>query len=164
MAVTPSDSVDAEARDGEIGAVEADERDVGAVERGDEGQVDALGGEHLAREQRGDGVRDRVVDVQEIEGVDLGDLGHAGGEREVVGRVLEERVVGDGDLVVADVGFAAVEAEGLRVGDEVDLVAARGELDAELGGDNAGTAVGGIAGDADLHKRAREQSQSSGIR
>jgi hypothetical protein len=34
----------------------------------------------------------------------------------------------------------------------VDLVAARGELDAELGGDDAGAAVGGITGDADLHK------------
>jgi hypothetical protein len=114
----------------------------------------AAGGEHLAGEQGADGVRDGVVDVEEVERVELGDLGHAGGEGEVVGRVLEERVVRDRDLVEADVGLAAGEAEGLRVGDEVDLVAARGELDAELGGDDAGAAVGGVAGDADLHSQA----------
>ncbi len=109
-------------------------------------------GEHLAGEQCADGVRDGVVNVEEIERVELGDLGHAGGEGEVVGRVLEERVVGDGDLVEVDVGFAAGEAEGLRIGDEVDLVAAGGEFDAELGGDDAAAAVGGITGDADLHR------------
>ena len=148
----PIGLVDAEAGDGEIGAVEADERDVRAVQRGDEGQMKALGGEHLTSEQCGDRVRNRVVHVQEVERVDLGDLGHARGKREVVGRVLEERIVRDRDLVIADVFFAAVEAKGLRVGDEMHLVAARRELDAELGGDNAGAAVGGVAGDADLHK------------
>ena len=124
------------------------------MERGDEGKTStARAGwcEHLAGEKRADGVRDGVVDVEEIERVELGDLGHARGEGEVVGRVLEERIVGDGDFVEVDVGFAAGEAEGLRVGDEVDLVAAGGEFDAELGGDDAGAAVGGIAGDADLH-------------
>ena len=151
MAVTPSDWVDAEAGDGEVGAVVADEGDVGAVQGGDEGQVAAAGGEHLAGEQGGDGVRDGVVDVEEVERVELGDLGHAGGEGEIVGGVLEERVVVDLDLVEVDVGLAAGETEGLRGGDEVDLVAARGELDAEFGGDDAGAAVGGITGDADLH-------------
>ena len=150
--------LDAEAGDGEIGGIEADEGDVGAVEGGDDGEI--AGGEaggrvlqHLAGEDGGDGVGDGVVDVEEIEGVEVGDLGHAGGEGEVVGRVLEERVVGGGDLVEVDAGFAAGEAEGLGVGDEVDVVAAGGELDAELGGDDAGAAVGGIAGDADLHGR-----------
>ena len=93
-------ALDAVAGDGEVGAVEADEGDIGAVEGGDEGQADAAAGEHVAGEQRGDGVGDGVVDVEEIEGVELGDLGHAGGEGEVVGWVLEERVVGDRDLVV----------------------------------------------------------------
>ena len=113
--------------------------------------MDALRGEHLAGKQSGDGVRNGVVNVQEIERVELGDLGHARGEGEIVGRVFEERIVGDGDFVIVDVFFAAVEAEGLRVGDEVNFVAAGSELDAELGGDDAGAAVGGIAGDADLH-------------
>ena len=143
---------DAELCDGKVGAVEADERDVGAVERGDEGKMMAARGEHLPGQQSADGVRDGVVDVEEIERVELGDLGHAGGEGEIVGWVFEERVVRDGDFVEVDVGFAAGEAEGLRVGDEVDLVAAGGEFDAEFGGDDAAAAVGGITGDADLHR------------
>ncbi len=115
------------------------------------GRLAAVGGEHVPGEQGADGVRDGVVDVQEIERVELGDLGHAGGESEIVGRVLEEGIVGDGHFVEVDVGLAAGEAEGLGVGDEVDVVAAGGEFDAEFGGDDSAAAVGGIAGDADLH-------------
>jgi hypothetical protein len=51
-----------------------------------------------------------------------------------------------------DIGLAAGEAEGLRGGDEVDVMAAGGELDAELCGDYAGAAVGGIAGDPDAER------------
>ena len=55
--------------------------------------------------------------------------------------------------MIEDVALPAAQAKGLRVGDEVHLMAARGELDAKLGGDDAAAAVGGIAGDADLHRR-----------
>ena len=94
------------------------------------------------------------MDVEEVELVELRDFGHAAGEGEVVGRVLKEGVVGDGDFVEEDAVLAAGEAKGLLVGDEVDLVAAGGELDAELRGDDAGAAVGGVAGDTDLHTRS----------
>ena len=77
--------LDAEPGDGEIGAVESDEGDVGAVEGGDDGEVAATTGEHFAGQEGRDGVGDGVVDVKEIEGVELGDFGHAGGEGEVVG-------------------------------------------------------------------------------
>src|ERR1700679_3419285 len=66
--------------DGEVGAVEAYQGDVGAVEGGDEGQMTASGGQHLAGQKGADGVGDCVVDVEEIEGVKLGYFGHAGGE------------------------------------------------------------------------------------
>jgi hypothetical protein len=53
--------------------------------------------------------------------------------------------------VIANVSLAACEAEGLRVGDEVDFMTACREFNAELGGNDAGAAVGGIAGNANLH-------------
>ena len=122
------------------------------MEGGDEGQADAFGGEHLAGQQGADGVGNGVVHVEQVELVELRNFSHAAGEGEVVRRVLEEGVVGDGDFVKEDAVLAAGEAEGLLVGDEVDLVAAGGELDTELCGDDAGAAVGGVAGDADLHE------------
>jgi hypothetical protein len=38
----------------------------------------------------------------------------------------------------------------------MDIVAAGGELHAEFSGDDAGAAVGGVAGDADAHKAVWE--------
>ena len=145
---------DGEFGDAEVGAVRADQRDVGAVQRGDEGQAAGFlleRGGHLARQKRRDGVGNGVVNVQQVELVGLGDVGHARGEGEAVGRVLEERIVGNFNLVVVDARNGWVEADRVRVGDEVDFVAASGELEAQLGSDDPATAVGGIAGDADSH-------------
>src|SRR5579872_2151826 len=64
--------------------------------------------------------------------------------------MLEERIAVDVHLVEVDVGFAAIEAEGRRRGDEVDFVAAGGEFDAEFSGDHAAAAIRGITGDTDL--------------
>src|SRR5665213_121351 len=71
--------------------------------------------------------------------------------REIVGRILEERIADDIHLVIENPGGEVAQAEGLLVRDEVDLVAARRERYAELRRDGAGSAVRGIAGDADLH-------------
>jgi len=92
-----------------------------------------------------------VVDVQNIEAVLLGDLRHARGKGQAVGRVLEERIVGDLHFVIEDVG-ALAEADGVRVGDEMDLVAAVGQLQSELRGDDAAAAVGGVTSDPDSHE------------
>ena len=155
MAVTPSDCSMPNCVIGRYGAVQAHQRNVGPVQRGDDGQIAAARGlllrlRHLARQQRGDGVRNGVVDVQQIERVELRDLGHARGQRQVVGRMLEERVVVDIHLVEEDVGFAAAQPERQRRGDEVDLVAARRQLNAKLRGNHARAAIGGVTGDADL--------------
>ena len=90
--------------------------------------------------------------VQQIELVILRDLRHARRQRQVVGWIFEERIVRDRDLVVEDPLFAAGEPEGLRIGDEMHLVAQRGELDAQLGGDHSAAAVGRITGNADFHR------------
>ena len=142
--------LDGEFGDGEIGGVHAHQRDIGAVQRGDEGQP-AHGGQHLLRQQGGDGMRDGVVHVQHVEVVALGHLRHARGQRQAVGRVLEQRVGRDLDLVVVDARRVRVQPDGVGVGDEVDLVAAGGQFQAEFGGDDAAAAVSGIAGDSDVH-------------
>lgn len=139
--------------DAEVRAVDADQGDVGSVEGGDEGErAFALSGHDAAGEHRGDGVGNRIVDVEQVEVVFLGDFRHAGGESQAVRRVLEERVVRDFDLVIDDIR-AVVEADRVGVGDEVDLVAAVGEFESEFGGDDSAASVGWVASDADSHAR-----------
>src|ERR1700722_1910813 len=131
---------DGKASDGEIAAIAADECDVGAVKRGDEGQ--ATRGGHGTGQQGADGVGNGVVDVEKVQGFGFEDFEHFGGEGQRVGRMVEERVAGDFDFVKMNVRVVGVHADGRGVADEVDVVAARGELLAELGGDDAGAAGG----------------------
>ena len=91
------------------------------------------------------------MDVEEVERFGFEDFEHFGGESERVGRMIEKRVAGDLDFVEMDVRVVEIHADGRGVGDEMDVVAAGGEFLAELGSDDAGAAVGGIAGDADFH-------------
>ena len=84
---------DSEAGNGKIRPVESDQGDVGTVERGDKGQQPVAFGQHLAGKQRAHGVGDGVVNVQEVELVVFGHLGHAGGQSEIVRRVLEEGII-----------------------------------------------------------------------
>src|SRR5664279_6138873 len=44
-----------------------------------------------------------------------------------------------------------IQTDGIRVGDEMDLVAARGQFHSQLGGDNPAAAVGWITSDPDVH-------------
>ena len=141
--------LDGEFGDGEIAAVAADQCDVRAVKRGDEGQT-ARGG-HGAREHGADGVGNGVVDVEQIERFGLEDFEHFGGESKRVRRVIEKRIAGDFDLVKMDVRIVGIHADRRGVADEMDVVAASGEFLAEFGGDDAGAAVRGVAGDANLH-------------
>jgi hypothetical protein len=78
-------------------------------------------------------MRNGVVDVEQVEAMREHDLVHAHGEGKVVGRILEQRVLADIDLVEEDAGEEGREAKRLLVGDEVHLVSALGEGDPELG-------------------------------
>ena len=127
-----------------------DQRDVRPVKRRDERQLpSAL--HHLLREQRRDRMRNRVVDVQQIEIVSLRYLRHSRRERQAIRRVMEQRVLRDFDFVVVNAGNARIEPDGIRVRDEMDLVAAIRQLQSEFGGDNAAAAVRRITGDPDPH-------------
>ena len=109
---------------------------------------------HLLRQQRRNRMRDGVMYVQQIEIVALRDLGHARRQRQQVGRVLEQRIAGDLDFVIVDARNAGIEADRIRVGDEMHLVAAIGQLESELGGDDPAAAVGRITCDPDPHGTA----------
>ena len=47
-------------------------------------------------------MRNRVVDVQQIEIVAFGDLRHARRERQAIRRVVKQRIVRNFDLVIVD--------------------------------------------------------------
>ena len=102
--------LDAPAGDRQIRAVLADDRDVGAVQRRDDLQRHAVAVAHLARQDRRDRVRQRVVDVQQVEARARRDLRHLRGQRERVRRRDEERVGRRDDLVEVDALAAAGRA------------------------------------------------------
>jgi hypothetical protein len=98
-------------------------------------------------------MRDGIVHMQKVEIVELRNFSHAGRERKVIRRVVEQRVAGDFHLVIVDVRLLASEANGLCIGDEMDFVPALRQLQAKFRGDNSTTAVRRITGDSDLHVR-----------
>ena len=134
------------------GGVLPDERDVGPVQRRDEGHAQPARAQDLPREERDGGVGDGVVDVQQVELLALDHLDELRRQRGVVGGVLEQRVVHPRHLVVVHVGRVAREARRLAVADEVHVVTAAREREPELGGDDAGAAVGGVAHDPDAER------------
>src|SRR5690606_26245772 len=160
----PVARVDGVLDDGAVRRVLPDERDVGAVQGGYDGDVAALAVEDLAGEDGAGGVGDGVVDVEEVEALVPHDVHHLARQRDGVGGVLEERVRVDAALVDEQAVRDVVEAEGEVVGDEVDLVAARGGRLAELGGDDAGAAVGGGAGVDEVHGGAGGRALRYGSR
>jgi hypothetical protein len=100
------------------------------------------------------------MDMEEVEGFGFEDFEHFGGEGEGVGRMVEERVGDDFDFVEMDARVIGVHANGRGVADEMDVVAAGGEFHAELGGDYARAAVGGVTRYAYAHRMGFEFSSS----
>jgi hypothetical protein len=89
--------------------------------------------------------------MQQIEIIKLGHFRHARRQSKVVRGVVEERITGNFDLVEVNVRLWLREPDGLRVGDEMNVVAALRQLEAEFGCNHSASAVGGIARDPDLH-------------
>jgi hypothetical protein len=58
---------------------------------------------------------------------------------------------GYSNLVIVNIGLRLGQPDGLRVRDEVHLVAALRQFQAQLGCDYTAAAVGGITGDSDFH-------------
>jgi len=94
---------------------------------------------------------DGVMDVQHIQIVILRDLRHPRRERQAVGRILEQRVIRYFHFVIEDARGSWIQADRIRVSDEMDVMAAGGQLQAKLGGNDSAASIGRITGDADLH-------------
>lgn len=56
--------------------------------------------------------------------------------------------------MIKDAAFTPGQAEGLRIADEVNLVAECSQFNAEFGGNDAAAAVSWIARDSDAHRPA----------
>jgi len=145
--------LDGKTRNRKIRAVEPDQSDVGAVQSGDKRQMAPRWScrQHLLGQHGAHRVRNRVVHVQQIEFVELRNLGHARGQRQIVRRIFKQRIARDLDLMIMNVRFGAGQTNGLRIGDEMNLMAAPGEFKSQFGGHNSAAAVGGITGDTNLH-------------
>ena len=89
--------------------------------------------------------------VQQVQVVALRHFRHARRQRQAVRRVLKQRIVGDLHFVIVDARRIRIQADRIRIRNEMDLVPARGQFHSQLGGDNPAAAVGWIASDADVH-------------
>src|SRR5690349_10230496 len=89
--------------------------------------------------------------MQQIEPVIEHDLVHAHSERQVVRWILEERISSNVHFVKEDARQKCREAKRLLVRDEVDLMPATRQRDAELRGQRAGSTIRRVTGDTNLH-------------
>src|SRR6266853_3807441 len=96
-------------------------------------------------------MRDRIMHMQEIKVVKLGHFSHAGGQRQVVRRVLEQRVARNFHFVIVNIRMGATQPNRLGVRNEVNFVVTLGQFHPQFGRDHAAASIGGIAGDADFH-------------
>ena len=110
--------------------------------------------QHLPRQHRAHRMRNRVVHVQQVEIVELRDLRHARRQRQIVRRIVEQRITRDFDFVIMNVRFRAPQPDRLGVRDEMNFVAALGQFQAQFRGHHAAAAVGRITGDPNLHVRS----------
>ena len=92
------------------------------------------------------------MDVQQVKRFGFENFEHFCGEGQRVRRMVEERVGNHFHFVEMDARIVRIHADRRRVTDEMNVMAAGGKFHAELGGDDAGAAVGGVAGDAYAHK------------
>src|SRR5690242_13354129 len=138
----------------------ADDGDVGAVKGSYQGYVSIRLAQHFPRNPGAGSVRDRVVAMKELEAVGHHHLVHAHRKREVVGREFKQRIPANVDFVKEDPRQERRKSERLAVSDEMDFVAALGQRHAQLGCYRAGSAVGRITSDANLHSALSHHSRA----
>ena len=91
------------------------------------------------------------MDVQDVQAFFFTNFEHFYRERKCIRRMVEEGILDNLSLVEMDPRIVGVHADGRGVGDEMNVVPARGELLAKFGGDDTRTAIGGIPCDTNAH-------------
>src|SRR5229473_1441943 len=92
-----------------------------------------------------------IVHVQQVKIVNLRHFRHARGQRQVVGRILEERILRYLNFMIVNMWVGRAQANGLRVSDEMHIMSALRQFHAQFGGHHSAPTVGGITCDSDLH-------------
>ena len=139
-------------RDGfRVRRIAADDRDVGAVKRRDDGGAGRpLSRDDLPRKVGGGGVWNRVVRVDDVERLRASDLDDLVGQRQQVLRLAEERVRRRLDAMKGQPGLVA-QPERRFTADDVHLMPALAQRRRKLGGDDAAASDRGVADDTDVH-------------
>src|SRR5437016_10855545 len=97
-------------------------------------------------------MRNRVMHMQQVETRGRCDFADFGSERERVRRKFKERIVEHLDLVKLNPLVEFTDARRQGVADEVNRVAALGQLASQFRANNAAAAISRKASDADVHK------------
>ena len=89
--------------------------------------------------------------VEKIQSIRVGHLRHSRSQSQTVWGVMEERIVGDFHFVIVNARRPGIEADRVGIADEVNLMPAVGQLEAQFRRDDAAAAVGGVTGNPDGH-------------
>src|SRR5215471_16721599 len=96
-------------------------------------------------------MRNGIVDMQNVELINLRHFRHARGQRQVIRRIFKQGVLRDCYLVKKNVRMVRAQADGLLVGNKVDLVSAGSKLNSQLRANHAAATVSWVACDSDFH-------------
>ena len=139
--------------DWKVRAVRAHDGNVGPVQRGDKRKLArlVLGRKHLAGQQRADRMRNGVMHVQDVEVIDLRHLRHARGQRQIVRRIFEQRILRNRNFMKQDVRMIAIQPDGLLVGNKMHLMSPGSKFNAQLRPDHPAASAGRIISNANFH-------------
>ena len=144
-------SVDPEPGGRAVGPIHAHDGDVRAVQGG-YGLEAPVAFDHLACEVGADGVRNRVVHVNEFERVFPDHIHDGRSQGQVVGRVLEEWIGKHVHHVVVEVLVVFAKPERNGIADEVNLVTTTDQVEAQLGGHHTASPERGVTDNSDTQR------------
>ena len=98
-------------------------------------------------------VGEGIMGMNDVEMMDLRQFDQFGGQPQLVGGELEQRIGRDFDLVNENVLMERAQTKGGRVADDMDLMAFLSQTDRQFRGDDPAPPVGRIANDADVHPK-----------